>query len=102
VVERPKDQGTRANMRISLGTIPDYSTGDLEGVKLSGVRAGGPADVAGIQGGDVIVELAGKAIKNIYDYTYTMDALKVGEPVPVVVLRDGQKVTLTITPAARQ
>jgi len=101
-VERPKDTGSRASMRVSLGTIPDYSTGDLEGVKLSGVRAGGPADQAGVKGGDVIVELAGKAIKNIYDYTYTMDALKVGEPVAMVVVRDGQKVTLTITPAARQ
>jgi Zn-dependent M28 family amino/carboxypeptidase len=101
-VERPKDQGTRANMRISLGTIPDYATGDLEGVKLSGVRTGGAADKAGVKGGDVIVELAGKAIKNIYDYTYTMDALKVGEPVQMVVIRDGQKVALTITPEARQ
>jgi hypothetical protein len=31
-----------------------------------------------------------------------MDALKIGEPVAIVVMRDGQKVTLTITPAARQ
>jgi S1-C subfamily serine protease len=31
-----------------------------------------------------------------------MDALKIGEPVTLVVLRDGQRVTLTITPAARQ
>jgi Zn-dependent M28 family amino/carboxypeptidase len=101
-VERPKDQGSRANMRVSLGTIPDYSTGDMEGVKLSGVRAGGPADQAGVKSGDVIVELAGKAIKNIYDYTYTMDALKVGESVQMVVIRDGERVTLTVTPAARQ
>jgi S1-C subfamily serine protease len=94
--------GSRANMRIFLGTIPDYSTGDIEGLKLSGVRGGGPADKAGLKSGDVIVELAGKAIKNIYDYTYAMDALKVGEPVPVVVIRDGQRVTLTVTPEARQ
>jgi len=51
VVERPKDTGSRANMRVSLGTIPDYSTGELEGVKLSGVRAGGPADLAGSRAG---------------------------------------------------
>jgi hypothetical protein len=102
-VAQSKDQaGSRANMRVSLGTIPDYSGGDIEGVKLSGVRAGGPADQAGVKGGDVIVELGGKPIKNIYDYTYTMDALKIGEPVPLVVLRGGQRVSLTITPAARQ
>jgi len=39
----------------------------------------------------VIVELAGKTIKNIYDYTYTMDALKVGEAVQLVVVRDGRR-----------
>lgn len=94
--------GTRASMRIFLGTIPDYSEGDIEGVKLTGVRADGPADKAGLMGGDVIVELAGKEIKNIYDYTYALDALKIGEPTPVVVVRSGERVSLTIVPEARQ
>ncbi|HXV14443.1 MAG TPA: M28 family peptidase, partial [Candidatus Krumholzibacteria bacterium] len=94
--------GSRASMRVYLGTIPDYAPGDIEGLKLSGVKAGGPAEKAGLQGGDVIVECAGKAIKNIYDYTYAMDALKIGEAVPIVVVRDGKRVTLTIVPEARQ
>ncbi len=95
-------QGSRASMRVYLGTIPDYAPGDVEGVKLSGVKAGGPAEKAGIQGGDVIVEIAGKAIKNIYDYTYAMDALKIGEGIPIVVVRESKRVTLTIVPEARQ
>ena len=94
--------GSRASMRVYLGTIPDYAPGEIEGVKLSGVKAGGPAEKAGILGGDVIVDIAGKSIKNIYDYTYAMDALKIGEGVPIVVVRDGKRVTLTIVPAARQ
>jgi C-terminal processing protease CtpA/Prc len=94
--------GSRASMRVYLGTIPDYAPGDVEGVKLSGVKAGGPAEKAGLQGGDVIVEIAGKSIKNIYDYTYAMDALKIGEGVPLVVVRDGKRVTLNIVPEARQ
>jgi hypothetical protein len=94
--------GSRASMRVYLGTIPDYSPGEIEGVKLSGVKAGGPAEKAGLQGGDVIVECAGKAIKNIYDYTYAMDALKIGEGVPITIVRDGKRVTLTIVPEARQ
>jgi Tol biopolymer transport system component len=102
VAQSKEAAGSRASMRVSLGTIPDYSGGDIEGVKLSGVRAGGPADQAGVKGGDIIVELGGKPIKNIYDYTYTMDALKIGEAVPLIVMRDGQRVALTITPAARQ
>jgi S1-C subfamily serine protease len=89
-------------MRIFLGTIPDYSEGEIEGVKLTGVRSDGPADKAGLKGGDVIVELAGKEIKNIYDYTFALDALKVGEPATVVVIRDGERVSLSIVPEARK
>ena len=36
------------------------------------------------------------------NYTYAMDAVKIGQPVQVVVLRDGQRVTLTVTPEARK
>ena len=92
--------GGREVLRAYLGTIPDYAT-DIAGVKISGVRGDGPADKAGMQGGDVIVEFAGNAIANIYDYTYALDAVRIGEPVEVVVLRDGEQVTLTIVPEAR-
>ncbi len=94
-------QGQRAAMRVYLGTVPDYSQGDIEGVKLSGVSPVGPAAKAGVRGGDVITGLGGKAIKNIYDYTYVLSELKVGEEAEITVLRDGQPVTLKITPTSR-
>ena len=93
--------GGREQLRAYLGTIPDYTT-EVEGVKLSGVRSGGPAEKAGLKGGDIIVEFGSQQIKNIYDYTYAMDAVKIGKPVDVVVVRDGQKVKLTVTPEARK
>ena len=100
-VERSQsEEGSRDTLRAYLGTIPDYTT-EGTGVKLSGVRAGGPADKAGLTGGDIIVEFGGQEITNIYDYTYAIDAVKIGEPVEVVVLRDGERVTLTVTPEAR-
>ena len=74
----------------------------MQGVKLSGVRAGGPADKAGIKGGEVIVEFANTKIANIYDYTYAMDTVKIGQPVKVVVLRNGERVSLSLTPEARK
>ena len=53
-VERNQPEaGSRGTLRAYLGTIPDYTT-EGEGVKLSGVIAGGPADKAGLKGGDVI------------------------------------------------
>ena len=100
-VERSQSGGgSRDTLRAYLGTIPDYST-DTAGVKLSGVRAGGPADKAGLKSGDVIIKFGGQQIANIYDYTYALDAVKIGEPVEVVVLRDGAQVTLTVIPEAR-
>ena len=93
--------GGRENLRAYLGTIPDYTT-EVAGVKLSGVRGGGPADKAGLKGGDVIVEFGGQKIANIYDYTYAMDAVKIGQPVRVIVLREGKSVSLSVTPEARK
>ncbi len=101
-VERPEGQGRRANLRAYLGTVPDYSQGDIVGVKLSGATKGGPADKAGVKGGDVVINVAGKAVKNIYDYTFILEALKVGEPVKITVLRKGKKLSMDITPGSRQ
>ncbi|MCK5711592.1 MAG: M28 family peptidase, partial [Hyphomicrobiaceae bacterium] len=99
VARKQEKSGTRGALRAYLGTIPDYAqANDIVGVKLSGVRADGPADKAGLQGGDVIIKFAGHQIKNIYDYTYALDALAVGKPVKLVVLRGGERVTLSIVP----
>ncbi len=100
VVQERQETGRRANLRAYLGTIPDYAS-DIAGVKISGASKGGPADQAGLQGGDVIVELAGRKIENIYDYTYAIEALKVGQTIQITVLRDGERLTLEITPGSR-
>ncbi len=101
-IEKPRHLGSRGRLRAYLGTIPDYAQGNITGVKLSGVATGGPADRAGVQTGDVVRELAGKAIENIYDYTFVLGGLKVDEPVGMTVMRNGQRVELTITPASRE
>jgi len=101
-VEKSKSQtGMRGSLSAYLGTIPDYAAEDIEGVKLTGVRANGPADRAGIKSGDVIVELAGQKITNIYDYTYALGGLKIGQPVEMIVLRSGERVTITVVPEPR-
>jgi S1-C subfamily serine protease len=39
---------------------------------------------------------------NIYDYTYALDAVKIGQPVKMVIMREGKRVELTVTPEARK
>lgn len=92
----------RAVMRAYLGTIPDYAQGDVPGVLLSGVSKGGPAEKAGVQGGDIIIALAGKKVENIYDYTYAIESLKVGQTTEIKVRRGEKDITLSITPGARE
>ncbi len=88
--------------RVYLGTIPNYTSADISGVKLEGVTKDSPAEQAGIKPNDVIIKLAGKTIHDIYDYTYVLSALRIGEPVKMVVLRGQATVALTIIARHRE
>jgi S1-C subfamily serine protease len=70
-------------------------------LKLDGVRAGSPAEKAGLRAGDVIIKIGNLPIKNVYDYTYALGELRAGEEIEVVIRRDGREQTLRITPEKR-
>ena len=88
---------TRENTSAYLGSIPDMGATDVAGVRLTGVRAESPADKAGIKAGDVIVEFAGKPIKDLYAYTDALYAQKPGDVVDVVLLRGAERLTVKVT-----
>ncbi len=96
-----QNEAPRGGLRAYLGSVPAYGE-DVVGVKLSDVTKGAPADKAGVKGGDIIVELAGKSIENIYDYTAIIDAIKIGEETTISVMRDGKRIEMKITPGSRQ
>ena len=100
-VERGGNRGPREGLRAYIGTIPDYGSDDVKGMRLSDVRAGGPAAKGGLKGGDVITEFNGKKVENINDYTAAIEGVKIGQPVKVVVQRDGKRLELNVTPEAR-
>jgi Zn-dependent M28 family amino/carboxypeptidase len=101
-VDQPLQSGAgRAGVRVYTGTIPDYST-EVKGLLLGGVVGGGPAEQAGLKKGDVIVEISGQTIANIYDYTYALDLLKIGQPAKVLYLREGKALETMLTPSARK
>jgi len=50
----------------------------------------------------VLIELAGRKVENIYNYTYAIEALKVGQEVEIVVERKGETLRLKVTPLSRQ
>ena len=99
--EAKKKQAMRGGLRAYLGTVPSYGE-DVVGVLLSDATAGAPAAEAGVQGGDIIVELAGSKIENIYDYTAILDTLKIGKETTMVINRKGKRIKMKITPASRK
>ena len=84
-----------------LGSIPDMSGGDVPGLRLSGVRAGSPADVGGLRAGDVVVELGGRPVKDLYSYSEALYAHAPGDAVTIAFLRAGERHTTTVTLGTR-
>jgi hypothetical protein len=100
-VDPPQTGATLAGVRVTTGTIPDYTT-EAKGLLLAGVVGGGPADKAGLMKGDVIVEIAGQSITNIYDYTFALELLKADMPVKVVFMRGAERREVQLTPTGRR
>ncbi|MEZ4333829.1 MAG: M28 family peptidase [Myxococcota bacterium] len=97
----PAARTERGGLRVFLGTIPDYAETDVVGVRLAGVAPSGPAEAAGLRRGDTIVEVDDRKIENLYDYTYALEALRVGEPARITVLRAGHRLAVEVVPASR-
>jgi Tol biopolymer transport system component len=97
--EAPAPMGDARNFGASLGTIPDYtgSPSGRPGMLLSGVRSGGPAEQAGLQRGDRIVELAGREVRDIYDLMYVLQEAKPGDETTVVAERGEIRIELAVT-----
>jgi len=89
--------GSREGSNTYLGSIPDMSAGDVPGLKLSGVRAGSPAALSGLEAGDVIVTFGGRAVTDLYSYTDALYAHKPGDKVSVAYLRGGERRTTSVT-----
>jgi aminopeptidase YwaD len=99
-VAKSESQGRTMGFRVYLGTIPNYADSN-DGLKLDGVRDDSPASKAGLKAGDKIVKMAGRQVKNVYDYTYALGEMKAGQEYEVEVVRGSERLTLKITPAKR-
>jgi serine protease DegQ len=78
-----------------------FDTGLTQGVVITGVLQHGPAAQAGIQPGDVIATLNGRAVEDVSALLAAVAALKPGQAVTVEVLRQQQRQQLQITPGRR-
>jgi membrane-associated protease RseP (regulator of RpoE activity) len=98
-VPRPPPVSYRSG--ATLGTIPDMS-GSPGGVRLTGVREGGPAAVAGIRGGDIIIRIGEYEVQDLYAMTNALGKYRPGDLVTVAVRRGEETLEFPVTLGGRR
>lgn len=101
-VESSKKNMEGRSFRVYIGTIPDYAQEGVKGVRISGTSKNSPAEKSGLKSGDIIVEVAGTKVENLYDYVYVLQALKPNEAVPMKVKRGESVQQMSVTPTLKE
>ena len=93
---------TRGMIGVQISPVPrdaleEFGLTERKGALVVAVSRGGPAAKAGVEPGDVIVEINGKPVGSNDELVRLVMALKPGTTVPMKVLRDRKPLTLNIT-----
>jgi serine protease Do len=86
---------------VTEETKEAFNLQEARGALVQSVEPGKPADKAGVQHGDVVVEIDGKQIRNNRELIDYISYLPVGTEVKIAVIRNGKRQTLTAKTAER-
>jgi Do/DeqQ family serine protease len=81
---------------ISEDLAPSFGVREKEGVLVSDVMKGGPAETGGLRPGDVIVEFGGKPITEVPELQRRVAGIAPGQAAAVKVIRDHAPVSLKV------
>ena len=99
VVETLIENGKISHPTLGL-TARSVSNDLAKGAQIANVAAGGPAEQAGILENDVVIKVGDRTVADADEFVVAVRQLKIGEPAPIEVVREGRTVTLTVTPGA--
>ena len=84
----------------TLGVTARSVSNDLaSGAQIANVKAGSPAERAGLLENDVVVKVGNRSVADADEFVVAVRQLKIGQDAPVEVMREGRPVTLTVNPA---
>jgi hypothetical protein len=98
----PSSTGRRGGYGPFFGVVPEFGESERPGVRVGGVRAGSPAEKAGVRSGDVIVAFGGLTVRTLEDFTFALRGRRPGDRVEVTVVRDGAESRLQAVLEARK
>ena len=87
---------------IDKNTADALNLPAIEGVLVSRVQPGTPADRAGIKVGDVILEFEGKKVENGAKFRMMVAEVEPGGEVTLRILREGKRLSKDVTLADRE
>jgi len=100
-VMRALEIGRGSRLGITVQDIEDSNNKQVKaGVVVETVESGGPAEKAGMKAGDAITEYDGERVRSVRQFQRLVQESALGRSVPVVLSRDGQRVTVNVTPEA--
>lgn len=82
--------------KVTLGVVPDYLYSGT-GMRIDGVSEGRPAQLAGLQKGDVVVRIGAHEVTDMMGYMEGLSKFEEGEVTPVEVLRNGASMVVDVT-----
>ena len=85
----------RTERKTTVGIVPDF-TFNGTGVRLGGTVPGGPAETAGLQEGDIVIQAGGRPVAVLKDLSDIMKTLKPGDRLPLRILRAGKELQATV------
>ncbi len=85
------EQQQGASFKVTLGVMPDYVF-DGEGMRIDAVMDDRPAQKAGLEKGDVVIQIGEVKVTNIYDYMEGLAKFKKGDKAMVKVKRKDEVV----------
>ncbi|MDA1267641.1 MAG: M28 family peptidase [Bacteroidetes bacterium] len=92
---KTKDSSDSPRFTVSMGVVPDYLY-DGKGMRVDGVSEGKPAQAAGLQKGDIVIQLGDSTINDMMGYMRALSIFKKGDSTQVVVERVGQKISVKV------
>lgn len=99
--QQSASRGPEMDIKVRMGVVPANYSDEDPGIPISGVSPDGPADKAGLKGGDRLVRWDGVKIGDIMDWMGMLSKHEPGDEVKVGVKRDGEEITLTVKLEAR-
>lgn len=92
---KTKDESDNPRFTVTLGVVPDYMF-DGEGMRIDGVSEDKPAVKAGIEKGDVVVQLGDSTVTDMMSYMRALSTFEKGDKTTVVVDRGGEQLEFEI------